>query len=265
MSIYDPARLNSSSPFRQKSGNDLAGDPENEAGRQPGSGLDSQGFRDSAGRNHQMRDRENRFASSLRAQLDHGRNDRSEKQGADNDIHLLARIMPRKDDAHGGSEKPSTMELPMQLSFMSPEGDGVLMTVKVNVEPKALSNELAGRVEHVAKIVGDQINANLRTNIESAGKDGVRFEIQVQDKGIALNGISVHSQGNVITVTMRTVGGALDPETLNSLAASLASSLSMRFPKKVIEIAGRIDAGGRDHKHREKGSGDDIAAILGKR
>lgn len=266
MSTFDPTRLNQLSTFRHRSGNDPAGYQEGETEKQLGADLNSrQGFRDSASRDHQMRDREDRFASSLRAQLDHGKSPRSDSHRPDDDVQLLARIMPKKDNEHGRAEKPSTMELPMQLSFMNPEGDGVLMTVKVHVEPKALPNELASRVEHVAKIVGDQINANLRTNIESTGKDGVRFEIQVQDKGIALNGISVHSQGNVITVTMRTVEGALDPETLNSLAASLASSLSMRFPKKVIEIAGRADANGKEDKHLRKGSGDEIAAILGKR
>ncbi len=119
--------------------------------------------------------------------------------------------MPKKDNEHGQIDKPSTMELPMQPLLHEPGRDSVLMTVKVHVEPKALSQELSARVQHVAKLVGDQINASLRANIEATGKDGVRFDIQVQDKGIALNGISVHSQGNVITVTMRTVEGALSP------------------------------------------------------
>jgi hypothetical protein len=266
MSIFDPTRPNQLNPFRQKSGHDLGGYQEGETGKQLETGLNSQqGFRDSANHGHQMRERENRFAASLKAQLSHGKHPKPDRDGPDNEFHLLARIMPRKDNEHDKAAKPSTMELPMQLSFMNPEGDGVLLTVKVNVEPKALAQELAGRVRHVAKIVGDQINANLRTNIEGTGKDGVRFDIQVQDKGIALNGISVHSQGNVITVTMRTVEGALDPETLNSLAASLAASLSMRFPKKVIEIAGRIDTTAKDGKHPERGGGDEIAAILGNR
>lgn len=265
MSVFDPTRLNQLSTFRQKPGNDLAGSQEGDTQKQLDTGFNSpKGFRDSTSQNHQMRDRENRFASSLKAQLDHSESQRSDSHGADKDVQLLARVMPRKDNEHG-SEKPSTMELPMQLSFMNPEGDGVLMTVKVHVEPKALSHEMMNRVAHVAKIIGDQINANLRANIDSTGKGGVRFDIQVQDKGLALNGISVHSQGDVITVTMRTVEGALDPETLNSLAASLASSLSMRFPKKVIEIAGRVDASSKEHKHLEKRSGDEIAAILGKR
>jgi hypothetical protein len=267
MTNFDPGRLQHSSPSRHKTGDDLAGFQEGKERNSLGAGFNSpHGSKDAGGRGAEMRDRQNRFASSLQAQLDHGKNGR-EKEGAENDdgVQLLARVMPKKEGEHAKSEKPGGMDLPMQLSFMNPEGDGVLMTVKVHVDPKPLAPDMSKRIEHVAKIVGDQINATLRMNIDGAGKEGIRFDIKVQDKGMALNGISVHSQGNVVTVTMRTVEGALDPETLNALAASLASSLSTRFPKKVIEIAGRVDGGHKEPKHPEKGSGDEIAALLSKR
>lgn len=268
MSSFDPGHVRQPPHLRHKSGDDLAGFKEGEDANQLGMGFNSpRNSRDTASHGHEMRDRQNRFASSLQAQMDPDKTGRARHggQAEEDGVQLLARVMPKKDGEHGKSEKPGTMELPMQLSFMNPEGDGVLMTVKVHVEPKPIAPELRSRVEHVAKIVGDQINATLRMNIDASGKEGIRFDIKVQDKGMALNGISVHSQGNVVTVTMRMVDGALDPQTLNSLAASLAASLSERFPKKVIEIAGRVGAEGKTDKHPDKGHGDEIAAIFSKR